>query len=127
MADAFRLSGSYSTTPTSGTPSGDPEVEALIEESVGLTSKTIGVYALTVDTPVTVDFGGLTNANVIAIRAVGGKVKARLTSADGSTQAVPVDPLLLSISKTVPVTAIDLTRVAGVATTVRVFLGERAT
>lgn len=125
MADVFVLEGSFSTKPTSGNPSGNPEVESPISERITLANKTLGLYELTVDTPVSVDFGGLTNVNVLVIKTVGGKVRVRLTSADGATQAVPVDSMLILLDRSVPITAIDLTRVAGVATTVRVFLGER--
>lgn len=125
MADVFRLNGSYTTQPTTGNPSGDPEVESSIDERVGLTNKTIGLYNLTADSPVTVNFGGLTNAHVVVVKTVGGKARVRLTSADGSQQSVPVDSFFSLISLAVPVTAIDLTRVAGVSTLVRIFLGER--
>ncbi len=126
MSDLLQISGSLTTTPTSGNPSGDPEVEAQISERVGLINKSISNYQLETDSPVSVNFSGLTNCNVLMVKTVGGKVRVRLTSADGSTQAVPVDSLLILIDLSVPVTAIDLTRVPAVSTTVRVFLGERA-
>lgn len=126
MADTFKLSGSYTTQPTSGSPSADPEVVAPIDEAVGLIRKSLSIFDLTVDTPVAVGFGGLTNAHVLIVKTVGGKVRLRITTADGATQAIPVDSFYASISLTVPITAIDVTRVAGQPTTVKVFLGERA-
>jgi hypothetical protein len=39
---------------------------------------------------------------------------------------VPVDGVFIVISRSVPFTAIDLTRVPGVTTTVRAFIGQRA-
>jgi hypothetical protein len=125
MADVFKLEGSYSTHPTSGSPSGNPEIDAPISERVGLKNKTVGYYELTADAPVSVDFGGLANVNVLYLKTVGGKVRVRITSSDGATQSIPVDTVLAIISKSVAITAIDLTRVAGVDTNVRVFLGER--
>ena len=125
MADVFRLDGSYQTQPTSGNLSGNPEVDALISERVGLRNKAIAVYNLTADSPVSVSLSGMTGVNVIMLKTVGGKVRVRLTSADGVEQAIPVDSFLALIDLTVPITAIDLTRQPATATTVQVFLGER--
>lgn len=124
MADVFTLSGGFTVVPTADPASGDPALSVVLAESLQLSAKTVATYALTADSPVSVDFGGVTNAGVVSIRAVGGKVRARLTSADGSTQAVPIDPLGVFLCREVPVTAIDLTRVAGQDTNVVVFLGE---
>lgn len=124
--DGFRLQGGYTVTPLSSVTSFAQVVEAVIDELVTLEARTSYDVALTVDTPVAVSFGGVTNANVVVLKALGGKVRARLTSADGATQAVPFDTYLILMSDTVPITAIDLTRVAGVDTTVRVFLGDKA-
>jgi len=67
------------------------------------------------DSPVSIPLAGLgaAGANVVHLRAEGAKVRARVTSTDGSTQAVPVDPLLFVESDSVAITAIDVTRVAG--------------
>lgn len=127
MTDRFALSGSYTTTPQSGEPSFDPTIGALIEETVTLGKKVLTEIALSVDAPVDVDFGGLTNANVVILKSTSGvKVRARVTSADGSQQAVPFDTYWILMSADVPITAVDLTRLTGTATTVRVFLGEEA-
>lgn len=124
--DTFKLSGDYLTQPLSGSPSGDPEVTSPIEEQVTLKNKAIGLYELTADAVQAVGLCGLANVHVLVVKTVGGKVKLRLTSADGTTQSVPVDSFFCAISQTVPFTALDLTRVSGVTTTVKVFLGERA-
>jgi hypothetical protein len=81
-------------------------------------------YLLMVDTPVAVAFGGVTDANVITIFS-DRKIRVRLTSADGSIQSIPVDGTLLLVSKTVPFTAIDLTRVLAQETRVKVFIGQK--
>lgn len=125
MADVFTLAGSYSVEPASGSPSGDPEIATPLEEAVNIDEKSVVKMVLASDSPAAVAFGAITNAHIVFIRARGGKVRVRLTSADGSQQSVPADPLLLVISQTVPITAIDLTRLAGVETTVQVFLGEK--
>jgi hypothetical protein len=92
---------------------------------LSLTRKDLDSVVLSADAPLSVSFGsGVVSAAVVILKATGGKVRARLTSADGSQQAVPVDDLLVLISQSVPITAIDLTRVPGVLTTVDVFLGQ---
>lgn len=106
--------------------SGASSVEIPFGEDVSLKRKLVTEMTLLADAPAAVNFGALANAHVIYIRATGGKVKARITSADGATQAVPVDPHFSLVSLLVPVTAVDLTRQAGVSTSVSVFLGERA-
>lgn len=127
MADTFQLSGSYCVQPASGFPSGDPAIEAALSESLVLKNKQSLSVTLDDDPVESVAFGDMTNAHVIVIRLQGGKAKARFTSADGSTQAIPVDPFLTVISSSVPFTALDLQRVSG-STTVyaRIFLGEKA-
>lgn len=126
MADLFRMSGSYATTPATGAQaSADPQVSASIDERLSLANKTQVNVVLDDDLPRAVDLGGLSSAHVLVMRANGGKVRARFTSADGSVQAVPVDPFFVVISRTVPITALDLTRQTGVPVTVKVFMGEK--
>lgn len=130
MSDLFQLTGSYFTQPATGAPSADPQVVSTgISESMELALKDLGEYSLAADAPVTVDFGGLTTgANLVVIKVTsGGKIRVRLTSTDGTLQAIPVDSLLWIISESVAITAADLTRTAGVPTTVKVFLGQAAT
>lgn len=126
MADIFQLLGSYATSPTSGVPSGSVGVEAAVDERVALQKKASADYELAADAPEAVDFCGLSAANVLVVKTIGGKVRIRVTSADGATQAFPVDSFLVLMSAAVPITAVDLTRVSGVSTTVRVFLGQSA-
>lgn len=126
MADQFSLSGLYSTQPLGGDPSFAPVIEAPINEPVVLAHKHYDDVDLSTDATTPLNFGGgVVNAHVVILKAVGGKVRARVTSADGSVQAIPFDTYLLLMSMTVPITAIDLTRVPSQATSVRVFLGEK--
>lgn len=124
MSDLFVLAGSYSTTPQVGSPSGIASIPAPIDEEQILTAKHYDTIPLSVDTPVAIQFGGVTNAHVVIVKVTGGKVRVRLTSTDGAAQAVPVDSFFAAISQSVPVTAIDLTRSPGVASVVDVFLGQ---
>lgn len=126
MAYQFGLTGGYTTTPLDGVPSLAPSVDAPLDESMVVLRKTEYDVDLNSDAPVAVQFGGVVNAHVVILKTVGGKIKARLTSTDGATQAVPVDSTFILISQSVPITAIDLIRVPATPCTVRVYLGERA-
>lgn len=127
MSHVFKLHGDYSVTPSSGSPSAAPTVSAPIDETMTLKrAPSVSEYELTADSVQSVAFGPATNAHVIVIKTVGGKIRARLTSADGTTQAIAVDSFAVIISESVPYTALDLTRVSGVTTTVKVLLGEKA-
>ena len=125
MSDNFTLAGSWSASPAFGSPSGIASFCTPLEESLSLTAKDYDTIPLLADAAVPVSFGGgVTNATVVILKATGGKVRARLTSTDGAVQAIPFDDLLILISRTVPITAIDLTRTTGVSTTVDVFIGS---
>lgn len=126
MADLFKLAGTWQACPQTGalTASGAPSFTAPINEAVSLKSKNYDDYLLTADSVQAVAFGGVANAHVVMIFS-NQKIKARLTSADGATQVIPVDGFLALISESVPFTALDLQRVAGQETTVKVFLGEK--
>ena len=124
MADLFVLSGSYSTTPQVGSPSGVASIPAPIDEEAMLIAKYYNTFTLTNDAPLSVQFGGVTKAHVVIVKVTGQKIRLRLTSTEGSQQAVPVDTWYTSISRTVPITAIDLTRTVGAQTIVDIFLGQ---
>jgi hypothetical protein len=126
MASQFVLSGGYTTTPLDGVPSFAPNVDAPIDESMTIRTKTEYDQDLSVDTAIPLQFGGVTNANVVILKSTGGKFKAKLTSADGSQQSIPVDTVFVLIAQAVPITAIDLTRIPATPTTVRVYLAEKA-
>lgn len=126
-ADLFTLQGQWGTSPQTGGLLGSGATGLLtpILEQVTLDEKQLAQYDLTSDSPQVVDFGGVTNANVVII-ACDRKVRVRITTTDGATQSIPVDDTLILISRTVAVTAIDLTRVPATETNVAVFLGEKA-
>jgi hypothetical protein len=127
VADVFRLRGEYSATPaTIDVPGVAASGEALGEfiQALYLAQKAQFQLTLSGDAPVSVAFGALDAAHVVIIQTPS-KVRARITSADGSLQSIPVDPLLILMASAVPLTAIDLTRLAGVNTEVSVFLGKR--
>lgn len=127
MADKFTSTGSWGTSPQTGSllSSGAPSMSAPVNVSVMLSQKNFDDYVLVADAVVPVAFGGVTNAHVIEIES-DRKIKVRLTSADGAAQVIAVDGRLELISKTVPYTAIDLQRVAGQETRVKVFIGQKS-
>jgi len=126
MADGFTLSGSYSVQPLTSALSFAESVVAQISEAVQLSAKQVVDYDLTSDSPQTVAFGGVANANVVIMKALGDKVVAHITTADGTSQAVPFDTYWIWMCQGSPMTAITLTRAPGVETSVRVFLGQQA-
>ena len=125
MAKTYTLNGEWSAAPTVGVPTGEPSVLAPLRESIALSRVSSQEFDLSSDSAVSVNLNGLTEIHVLSIKTVGGKVRAQLTSADGTTQSVPVDSVLVLISSSVPVTALTLTRVAGTSTKVHLFMGER--
>lgn len=127
ISDNFALSGSYSTTPNIGNPSGQPNLTSPIEEDQVLIEKQFNSIELDVDSAVSVPFGGVTGATVLIVKCVGGKIRVRITSSDGSSQAIPCDSFIaITTDSTYPITAVDLTRLPGVVTTCSVFLGQSA-
>jgi hypothetical protein len=125
MSSVFRLLGSYTADPA-GSSSLQSAVGTPLDVTADLAAKHVDEIELDSDATVGVAFGGLDSAEIVILEAIGSKVVARLTSADGAVQSIPVDPLLILISKGAPITAIDLTRKAGEASTVGVFLGSAA-
>ena len=126
MADLFTLSGDYQSKPASmGTSSGAATISSPIDEAVQLASRTQVELTLTSDAPVSLAIPGATAINTVVVRTVGGKVALRVTSSDGTTQSIPVDPFCALVTKTVDITALDVARVTGQETVVKVFLGER--
>lgn len=125
-ASVYKLTGSYSTQPAQGVPSGKSSESALINEVVYLAAKTTNELFLLDDNLVDVPFGSVDGAAVVFMRAVGGPIEARITTALGATQVVPVDSLFQLISVANPVQEISLKRTSSQNTMVNVFLGEKA-
>jgi len=126
--DLFRLQGQWSTSPQDGgllRSGAAPIGPTPVNECVTLDEKTLDCIQLASDGPQSVAFGGVARANVVVIQA-DKKIDALLTSADGTAQVVPVDGTFVLITRTVPVTAISLTRVPATLTNVNVFIGEKA-
>jgi hypothetical protein len=128
MSDKYRLQATARVDPSLVLPAGSgcPSFSFPFEEEVTLAVKNYDEPTLLVDTPVPVDFGAVTNAAVVMISVSNGlKVIAQITSADGVDQAIPVDDTFILLCRSVPVTAINLTRMPATATKVKIFLGEK--
>ena len=98
---------------------------APISEQVTLAQRQQSEYDLVSDAAQPVAFGGVLSAHVVVIFS-DKKVMVTFTSADGASQNVPCDDTIQIISRTVPFTAISLTRVAAQETHVTVFVGQKA-
>lgn len=126
MSTDFSLQGRWQATPklASVSASGCPTIGAQFAEGIILAKRHYTEPTLDADAVEAVSFGDVTSAHVVLIKS-DKKVTVRLTSVEGAIQIVPVDTLLYLISESVPYTAIDLTRVAGQSTTVKILLGEK--
>ena len=109
-----------------GSPSGQPQAIVAFDETSYTQRILSTVLRLTGDSAVTLNLGQLSTVNFLSIRADGGKVRVRITSADGTSQSIPVDPFLILRCDSVGITAIDITRTAGIDTDVYVVLGEKS-
>lgn len=105
--------------------SGQAQVAAAYQEQLSVDGVLVTNLTLSSDSPVSVSLGPLSGVNLLSIRAVGGKIRVRVTSSDGSSQALPVDPVLVLMSDSVDITAIDLTRTADIETEVFIVMAEK--
>lgn len=122
----LKRAGSATIEPPGGNPSGQPTTLVQIDDTLALSNFLSTVVYLTTDSPVSVSLGPLTGVNYLSIRSGDAATRARLTSSVGSTQAVSVYPFLEVRSDTVPITAIDLTRTAGIDSEVFIVMGQKA-
>lgn len=125
--DEFELNARWHSRPQDGglLISGAAELGAKIVEFVTLDQKTLAPYQLTADTPQQVAYAGVVNGNVVIVNA-DQPMTVQITSASGVLQSIPIDDQLIIISRTVPITAIQLVRTPGTLTNVAVFVGEMA-
>jgi hypothetical protein len=121
--DTFKLSGHLSIRPPPAIVVTDFTIENDVLEQVSVTKKLAGRMTLDADGPEVLNLADMTAVHVVQIK-VDQKVVVRLTSADGSVQAIPVDPYLLLISRLVGFTAITVERLPNVATSVQFVLAQ---
>lgn len=126
MSDTFALVGNWSTTPLGQPTSFIAAITTAIQESFILAAKTDGQLTLSSDGSQAVSFGGVSDANIIILKALpgGGPVTAILTSAAGAAQEVPFDTYLIIMCEGTPYTALSLERTPSTLTTVAYFLAQ---
>ncbi len=123
----FSLVGTYTSESGFTLPPGEPNVGTPILESLLLAEQVPYSFSLNTDAPLLVPLPGAlaSGVNVLIVKA-SSKVRVRVTSSDGSQQAWPVGTFVALVCDPVDITAIDLTRLPGVDTSVDVFIGQSA-
>lgn len=125
MSELFALTGDGSSKPQQGNPSGQANIVIPFSEKLALAYSLSTGFTLDSNSPQAVNLGTLTGVNVLVVKTIGGKVRVRITSADGTDAEIPCDPILILMNRAVDITAIDITRVAGVQTQVLIFMGQK--
>ena len=125
MSETLRISGELTSKPLSGNPSGQANTVIPIDESMGIGLPLYTSLVLNTDAVQSINMGTLASVNTLLIRSIGGKVRVRITSADGSTQSIPCDPIMFLMSRSVDITALDIMRVPGVQTQVLIYMGQK--
>ncbi len=125
MSETFKLSGDCSSKPQQGNPSGQPNTVIPFSETLGLGYSLVTGFTLDSDAAQVVNLGTLTGVNVLVVKAIGGKVRVRITSTDGTNAEIPCDPILILMSRDVDITAIDVTRTPATQTQVLIYMGQK--
>lgn len=123
------LAGSIGIQAPSYPPSASLSPTTPISEVVYVNSWDAQSPTITSDTATSITFPiGMTNCHVLyfKIQPGGSPIVLALTSADGTLQAIPVDDLIFMKMLTQPVTAIKVTRTAGVDTTLTYLIAQKA-
>lgn len=114
---------SYSTRPATAAEVPLPREQAIIEASIALAAELSGGVTLASDAAFDVPFDTLPSGATVLILRATTAIKAAITSAGGTLQVVPVRDLFFLVSPT-PITALRLTRTAGIASQVSFYLGS---
>ncbi len=125
MSDSFRFVGSYSSAPLFGVQSAFPTISAPIDESMQLAKRFTDTLLLETEGPIAVSLAGLTDVNLIVVKAVGGPIELSITTTLG-VALIPVESFFMLFSFTTGITAITVERSPGVETYVEVFMGQSA-
>lgn len=125
MPETLSLVGQLSINPSPASAA-DPDLSTVVmlQEALSITAKQSMTFVVPGDAAFSIDLTATPNVNMIYIDA-SSKVMLTITTADGAAQVIPVDPMMLWFSATVPITALSITRVTGTDTTVRLILGDK--
>lgn len=127
MAQAtLQLSGSYSLQPPSYPPSSAQQIGSPIQQTNYVKYWAALNVDLTTDGPIAIPFPpGMTLCHMLNFAVQGGSpIEMFLTSADGTLQAIPVDPQAILYMNNLPVTAISVQRTTGVLTTLTYLIAQ---
>jgi hypothetical protein len=126
IAETLQLNGQFSINPSPAC-SCDADLGTLItlSESMSVDAKLATAFALSADPAFPIDLTTVPEVNALFIEA-SQKVKLTITTADGAAQVIPVDPMMIWFSESVPITALSITRLAATTTSVRLVLGQKA-
>lgn len=126
VAETLLLNGQLSITPSPACGC-DPALATLIQlsESMSIAAKLATAFVVPSDAAFPVDLTTVPEVHALFINATA-KVKLTITTADGAAQVIPVDPMMIWFSSSVPITALSITRVASTDTTVSLVLGNEA-
>jgi hypothetical protein len=128
LAETLLLNGQLSINPSTASMCADGvDLGTLVtlSESMSISAKLTAAFTLSADPAFPVDLTTVPSVNALYIEA-DSKVKLTITTADGALQVVPVDPMMVWFSATVPITALSITRLAGTTTNVKLILGQKA-
>lgn len=126
LAETLVLNGQLSVTPSPACGC-DPSLATIIQlaESMSIAAKLATAFVVPSDAAFPIDLTTVPAVNVLFI-SVTAKVMLTITTADGTAQTIPVDPLMILFTSSVPITALSITRVSGTDTTVSLVLGDEA-
>lgn len=125
-AATLTLSGSFTLQAPSFPPSAAQAIGSPISETSYLQAWDAQSPTLSSDGAQSIPFPiGMGTCHFIYLKVQGGSpVVLSLTSADGTLQAIPVDSLIVLYFAGTPVTAIQVTRTAGVTTQLTYVIGQ---
>jgi hypothetical protein len=101
-------------------------VSAAIDERMQLANEVVSQITLDSEGAVALPLGSLAGVNLIVLKVAGEPVTVSITSSEGTSQVIPVDTFFTLYSRSVDITAIEVTRTPGALTLVKYFLGEKA-
>lgn len=124
MADILNVNGAFTLQANTGLTRGSPTVLAQFVQQVAMLRKAEAEYTLESDSAQTVSLAGMADAAFLYAYC-DAPVTLRITTADGSAQAIPVYPLaMIMLPAAKALTALTVTRSPGAVTVVKFVLAQ---